>query len=627
MNNANGPAPFGTVLGHAPGNVPVYSSDYDSADDSEFPDRHSYRSYLDGVYLGHKWQCVEFARRWLYLNHGYVFEDVAMAYEIFQLTHLREVATDRQLPLHSFANGSKRLPEPGCMLVWNEGGEFSRTGHVAIVTEVFPDRLRIAEQNLGHRLWPEGQTYNRELEARTTADGHYWLRCSMHKASLLGWVIQTADEHYAEPPNDINKRLLELDIRAVDGPLDAERAWLNEANPAEAAYVEEMEGHMLSGRPEDQLRYVCISHAAEDRLKRISGEMHSLFLHATDYVLQDASRLERFNIPASIWPKIQESWNNRRNQMITGRLDFAVTPNGIKVYEYNADSASCHMETGIVQGKWARYAGCDVGWDPGSELYERLVQAWRQSDAKGLVHILRDENPEEKYHALFMQEVMEAAGLKCKVLINFEGLRWADDGNMLDADGEPINWVWKTWAWETALDQIRAECEEDEERLRDYEPGRRKDWAPRLVDVLLRKNVMVYEPLWTLIPSNKAILPVLWELFPNHPVLLQSSYDLDEKLQESGYVIKPIVGRCGANITLIDKNSTVLEETGGAFDKQNQMYQELYPLPCVDNLNIQISTFTVSGTYAGSCARTDYSTVIRWESDLMALRVVPDHDI
>jgi glutathionylspermidine synthase len=36
----------------------------------------------------------------------------------------------------------------------------------------------------------------------------------------------------------------------------------------------------------------------------------------------------------------------------------------------------------------------------------------------------------------------------------------------------------------------------------------------RLIDVLLRPEVLVFEPLWTVIPGNKAILPVLWSLFP-----------------------------------------------------------------------------------------------------------------
>ncbi len=210
MNNPQplheeGPAPFGAVLGIAPGDVPAYSSDYETADDRLLPNRHAYRSYLDGIYMGYKWQCVEFARRWLYVNRGYIFDDVAMAYEIFRLRSVRLVKEDRMLPLRSFRNGARRHPEPGCLMVWSEGGEFERTGHVAVVTEVYPDRIRLAEQNVGHRPWVNGCDYSREIPARITEDGAYWVRGSFSDASILGWVIQTVEDTHAEP-------LLELAI-------------------------------------------------------------------------------------------------------------------------------------------------------------------------------------------------------------------------------------------------------------------------------------------------------------------------------------------------------------------------------------------------------------------------------
>ena len=78
-------APFGAVLGIGPGSMPVYSSDYETADPAELPTRQHYRSHVDGIYMGHKWQCVGLARRWMYLNKGYIFDDIAMAYDIFRL--------------------------------------------------------------------------------------------------------------------------------------------------------------------------------------------------------------------------------------------------------------------------------------------------------------------------------------------------------------------------------------------------------------------------------------------------------------------------------------------------------------------------------------------------------------
>ncbi|XNM68895.1 hypothetical protein ACLK1Y_16590 [Escherichia coli] len=44
---------------------------------------HRFRSYIDNEYMGHKWQCVQLARRFLFINYGFVFTDVGMAYEIF----------------------------------------------------------------------------------------------------------------------------------------------------------------------------------------------------------------------------------------------------------------------------------------------------------------------------------------------------------------------------------------------------------------------------------------------------------------------------------------------------------------------------------------------------------------
>jgi glutathionylspermidine amidase/synthetase len=629
MNMAppDGPAPFGTLIGIAPGNVPAYSSDYDSADDEELPTRQAYRSYVDGIYMGHKWQCVEFARRWLYLNHGYVFDDIAMAYDIFRLKSVRLIRDNKLLPLHSFRNGSRRHPEPGCLLIWDEGGEFETTGHVAIVTEVTNEYVRLAEQNVGHRVWPDGRNYSRQIKARVSDDGCYWLECSFGDATILGWVIQTDDDTHAERIAESDPRLSDIVAREVEPLPPTGESWLNIANPDEAAYVAMMGGHKLSAEDADRGLYYCISETALAELRRATNELHALFLHATDYVLRDDERLARFNLPRALWPKIHQSWDNRRNQMITGRFDFSLSERGLKVYEYNCDSASCHMETGKVQGKWANFAGCDDGEDPGEKLHDLLRDAWRHSDAKGLVHIMQDRDLEETYHALFMQEAMDEAGIESKIIKGVSSLAWDEDGNIVDADGQRIRWVWKTWAWETALDQIRAECDDDAAKLETLLPGQRGHAAPRLVDVLLRKDVMVYEPLWTLIPSNKAILPVLWSMLPEYPYLLESAYALTDELRAKGYVAKPIVGRGGANVSIYDSHAQLVAETHGRFDDRDQIYQELFRLPYVGRYNVQVCTFTAAGRYAGTCVRVDDTAVINMKSDNVALRVVDDDDL
>lgn len=618
------PARFGTVLGIAPGGVPVYSSDYDTADDEQLPNRHAYRSYVDGIYMGHKWQCVEFARRWLYLNQGWIFDEVGMAYEIFDLRFVRDVERRKRLPLHAFRNGSKRPPEPGCLLVWDAGGEFEHTGHVGIVVEVLEDRVRFAEQNLHHVVWPPGKSYSRELKAKKSPSGEFWLECSFGDATLLGWVIQTDDATDAVPVEPPEPELWTLIDQRVEATGEPDRAWLNVANDDEAAYVQLMGGHFLSRAADTRDLYYCVSESGLAELEKATNQLHALFMHATDYVLEHEELLDRFRIPRCLWPKLHQSWNNRHSQMITGRFDFTMSERGLAVYEYNCDSAACYMECGKVQGRWAAHAGVHVGRDPGEDLHRHLRDAWQRSQVDDVLHIMQDRGLEETYHALFMREAMEQAGIQCRTLQGTSELRWAPDGGILDGDGRRIKWVWKTWAWETALDQIRAECDDDAQKLRDYLPGEPHSGPVRLVDVLLRSEVMVFEPLWTLIPSNKAILPVLWSLFPNHPYLIETSFELSEELRAKGYVTKPIVGRCGSNITVIGRADDVLAETAGEFQGRDQIHQALFPLARIGRYYVQPSTFSVSGVYAGFGVRVDESLVITEQSDDVASRVIDD---
>lgn len=612
MSTLNNSQPFGTLLGYAPGKVAAYSSDYETANAADYPNRSAFRSYYDGIYMGYKWQCVEFARRWMYLNFGYIFDDVAMAYDIFALRTVRDVHANTLLPLQAFANGSKRHPQAGSLLIWQAGGEFETTGHVAVITEVNAHYVRIAEQNVGHKPWPDGHDYARQLNAKVSSDGEYWLTCSYGDGEILGWMTQTDDTRHAVITPQKDKRLFGIKSRVAQRVDPSRSAWLNIANADEAAYVDMMGGHYLSSVDADQGRYYLLSNSAKARLEYATNELHSLFMHATDYVLAHDELLARFNLPAAVLPKLRKSWDNRLNELITSRFDFALSENGLKVYEYNCDSASCYMEAGKVQGKWAQHYGVDTGTDAGAGLIAGLVRAWRKSHAKGLVHILRDADAEEAYHALFMQAALKAAGIASTIIVGLDGLQRSASGDIVDTDGRRVQWVWKTWAWETALDRLREA------------PSHEATSAVQLADVLLHDDIMVYEPLWSLIPSNKAILPVLWSLFPNHPLLLHTSFELTDELRAQGYVIKPIVGRCGSNIALLDSDDNYLAATDGMFDTQNMVYQQLFPLPLVGGYYTQVCTYTAAGLYAGSGVRVDKTMIINKHSDCLALRFVDD---
>jgi glutathionylspermidine amidase/synthetase len=157
----------------------------------------------------------------------------------------------------------------------------------------------------------------------------------------------------------------------------------------------------------------------------------------------------------------------------------------------------------------------------------------------------------------------------------------------------------------------------------------------RLIDICLNDNIHVFEPVWTAITSNKAILPVLSELFPNNKYLLNSSYHLTEELKQNGYVSKPISGRCGENVSIhlnltnsesneLVNDSTALSQTStpGRFQDNSIIYQALCTLPKCDDLYIQINTFVANGEFAGTVTRVDTVPIIGLSSDFYALRII-----
>ncbi|WP_392566302.1 bifunctional glutathionylspermidine amidase/synthase [Utexia brackfieldae] len=618
VDTTNTHEPFGTLLGYAPGGVAIYSSDYASACADDYPDDASFRSYVGHEYMGYKWQCVEFARRFLYLNYGMVFTDVGMAHEIFSLRFLRQIANEVLLPLQAYNNGSKKMPSAGALLIWQDGGFFKRTGHVAIITEVLDDRVRIAEQNVIHRRLPVGQQWSRELPMRVADDGYY-LQDTFDDTTILGWMIQTEDTTYSLPQPVTPPEYMTIESRCVPDHGQLADTWLNEQNPIELAYIN-ANGHALNH--DDPYRYFTIADSAEQELIRATNELHLMYLHATNKVLQDDNLLRKFNIPEILWPRMRLSWRSRRYQTITGRLDFCMDERGLKAYEYNADSASCHTETGIIIEKWAQQVGIIEGVNAGKMLLNALIDTWKHSDAKPFVHIMQDNDAEENYHALFMQKALNQAGFETKILHGLDDLYWDKQGQLVDADHRLVNCVWKTWAWETVLEQLREESEAriSAPPIRTGHPENKV----RLIDVLLRPEINVFEPLWTVIPSNKAILPVLWSLFPNHRYLLEASFELNPELVSHGYAVKPIAGRRGLNIELVSNNEQVLDKTVGQFDRQENIYQQLWCLPKVADRYVQLCTFTVGGHYGGTCLRSDRNLVIKGESDMQPLFVLDD---
>lgn len=180
--------PYNQVLGIASRNVPAYSNGNDEFFSGE-------RNYLHGIFTGFKWQCVEYARRWLLIRKTCVFRSIGSAADAWhELTSIERVTDGKKFPLIKHANGSSVFPKKHTLLIYPRCRDLP-FGHIAIITEVGRDFIGIAEQNYHFRRWHGNCA--RQIAIVSKDDG-FFLK---DHYKIDGWM-EVVDEHEQLQPLD-----------------------------------------------------------------------------------------------------------------------------------------------------------------------------------------------------------------------------------------------------------------------------------------------------------------------------------------------------------------------------------------------------------------------------------------
>nr|AEQ30090.1 trypanothione synthetase [Leishmania donovani] len=623
--NKPGHIPFGAVQGYAPGGVPAYSNKHDHYFSGE-------RSIEDNIFFGFKYQCVEFARRWLLVRKGLVLPDVNWACHIFQLKEVRDAATTESFAVLPVRNGTKTKPEADALLVY-PSTDANPVGHVGAITEVGDDYVCVADQNYRFHKWESSYAYKLKLDHR---DGIWTIIDDIDADEIeipLGWltfpgranrpegappVALHPSLHFKEPPKPYLLRRNFL-------PTESKVNWLDMNNPAERLFVEEFGMDVSRTRLEEKVvSYYESNHEFHLRCVTYGTQLHAIFMEATAQVIESDEKLRLFAIPEEFWPRIRHSWKYQQTY-ISGRFDFAFNneTGEVKCFEYNADSASTLLECGLIQQKWAESVGLDKQGTRGSgfAVERNLKMAWANSGATGRVHFCVDEEKEEQYTALYCMQAAEAAGLEGKLCILFYEFHFDDNGHVVDSDGVRVRNVWKTWMWESAITDYYAAREERGENWK-LSP---KDKV-RLCDLLLGDDweILYFEPMWKVIPSNKAILPMIYHNHPEHPAILKAEYELTDELRKHGYAKKPIGGRVGSNVTITSGGGEVHAESGGNYGKRNMIYQQLFELKKQDDYYAIIGGWMIGDAFSGTGIREDKSVITGVDSPFAAIRIKTD---
>ncbi|CAF4214306.1 unnamed protein product [Rotaria sp. Silwood2] len=168
-------ASYGAMVGIASSNVSAYSNGNDSYISNE-------SNYLYNIYTGMRWQCVEYARRWLFIRKGCVFDDVDAANDMWsQLSYVQRVVDGKCFSLKKYQNGSTSPPKNESLLIYRLGKDIPY-GHVSVIVDVLNDSIRVAEQNFHAYYW--ASNYSRQIPY-VLKNGSYYI---MDSYNIYGWM-------------------------------------------------------------------------------------------------------------------------------------------------------------------------------------------------------------------------------------------------------------------------------------------------------------------------------------------------------------------------------------------------------------------------------------------------------
>ncbi|ASM40544.1 glutathionylspermidine synthase family protein [Campylobacter sp. RM12327] len=311
-----------------------------------------------------------------------------------------------------------------------------------------------------------------------------------------------------------------------------------------------------------------VSQSEANAYYEAANELYDMFVTGAEHVIEN-NLFHELGIPFNLIDIIKDSWSNDVHWHLYGRFDFAGGLDGkpIKLLEFNADTPTSLFETTIIQWAMLKYNGMNE-MEQFNDIYEAIKENFKRlitlSDDtsefskyydgwKILFSSIAGSNEDEQTVKL-LQNMADEAGFHTK-------FAYVDEVGFSDEEGvflgdEGFEYWFKLIPWE--------EIAINEGEL-----------ALIIKNIIKNQKAIILNPAYTLLFQSKAMMKILWDLYPNHPLLLETSF---EPLNAKKQVVKPFLGREGANISILDENAKVIESKDGDYANQNKIYQEFYEL-------------------------------------------------
>lgn len=358
---------------------------------------------------------------------------------------------------------------------------------------------------------------------------------------------------------------------------------LFEVKPLDKAYLEQMGFSWHTDKDGSSYianKLVCVSKSEANAYYDAANELYDMYVKAAQNVI-DNNRFDELDIPFNLIEAIKLSWENDVHWHLYGRFDLAggLDKKPIKLIEFNADTPTALFETAILQ--WALLKQNDfdeslqfnslyealrdnfkrlITLEESVEDFSRYYEGWK------ILFSSIAGNEEEKITTKLLEHIAKEAGFEVDFSYMDE-VEFSAEG--VFKGGENYEYFFKLVPWESIA----------------IEEG---ELAMLLTQIIKNQKAIVLNPAYTLLFQSKGIMKVLCELYPNHPLLLKTS---DKPLEGVKCVKKPMFGREGANVEIIEADGSVSFKTSGDYGNNKFVYQEFVEFNEDENEYYQAGVF------------------------------------
>ncbi|HEU4965482.1 MAG TPA: glutathionylspermidine synthase family protein [Bacilli bacterium] len=297
-----------------------------------------------------------------------------------------------------------------------------------------------------------------------------------------------------------------------------------------------------------------------------------------------------------------------------GRFDFAPTPDGLKMLEFNSDTPTGIVETFHVNGRVCDHYGLT---DPNAGLSAQIAEAFQQT----VIAYKRQGYPVDRLYFTSLDWHEEDAGTTRYLLeqsqlpgkfVALSDLRYVEEEDALYALAQDELHLVEVLYRLHALEKLAEERDAD-----GYPTG------AEVLDLIARGRLAIINPPAGFIAQTKALQALIWNLHETNQFFSAEEQEvigrymlptyLENRFQGSeSYVSKPIFGREGGGVTLHAASGAAIDRDQEDFYwEQDMIYQRLVEMETVEietlkgpyHGHLLWGSFLIGGQASGIIAR------------------------